>query len=80
MVVQMTADHLRTRKAKDLAQMARQAGISGWYGMRKAELIRALLPTSPKATSTSNGHSSQTKEQQGKQNPGLRDKIAQWNS
>jgi hypothetical protein len=39
----MTADHLRSHTAKDLAQMARKAGISGWHGMRKEELIRALL-------------------------------------
>ncbi|MEO2048227.1 MAG: DUF4912 domain-containing protein [Pirellulales bacterium] len=41
----MTADHLRKLTAKDLALMARQAGITGWYGMRKEELIRALLLT-----------------------------------
>ncbi len=39
----MTSDHLRAHTAKDLAQMARRAGISGWHGMRKEELIRALL-------------------------------------
>ena len=41
----MIADHLRSHTAKDLAQMARKAGISGWHGMRKEELIRALLLT-----------------------------------
>jgi len=41
----MTSDHLRSHTAKDLGQMARKAGITGWHGMRKEELIRALLVT-----------------------------------
>ena len=47
----MTADHLRSHTAKDLAQMARKAGISGWHGMRKEELIRALLLTARRRVS-----------------------------
>lgn len=39
----MTAATLRAHTAKDLAQMARDRGISGWHSMRKEELIRALV-------------------------------------
>jgi hypothetical protein len=31
------------RTAKDLAEMARKKGVSGWHSMRKDQLIRALL-------------------------------------
>ncbi len=56
----MTAATLRSRTAKDLAQMARQNGVAGWHSMKKEELIQALvviarqrnLETRP----TSNGH------------------------
>ena len=36
------ASSLETYKAKDLAQMAKRKGISGWHSMRKQELIEAL--------------------------------------
>lgn len=39
----MTAATLRSRTAKDLAQLARQNGIAGWHSMRKEELITALV-------------------------------------
>ena len=39
----MTAATLRSYTAKDLAQMARERGVSGWHSMRKEELIRALV-------------------------------------
>ena len=38
----MTAATLRSHTAKDLAQMARQNGISGWHSMRKEELVSEL--------------------------------------
>lgn len=41
----MTAAKLRAHTAKDLAQMARDRGVSGWHSMRKEELVRALLRT-----------------------------------
>ena len=41
----MNRAKLRQHTAKDLAQMARRAGVSGWHGMRKDELISALLST-----------------------------------
>jgi len=42
----MTAATLRSRTAKDLAQMARRQGIQGWHTMRKDELIDAILTLS----------------------------------
>lgn len=39
----MTAATLRSLTAKDLAQMARERGVSGWHSMRKEELIGALV-------------------------------------
>lgn len=39
----MTAAALRSRTAKDLAQMARQNGVAGWHSMKKEELIDALV-------------------------------------
>lgn len=39
----MTAAALRSRTAKDLAQMARQNGVAGWHSMKKEELIEALV-------------------------------------
>lgn len=44
----MTAATLRSHTAKDLAQMARQNGISGWHSMRKEELVSALVRISRK--------------------------------
>jgi hypothetical protein len=58
----MTADHLRKRTAKDLASMARHAGITGWYGMRKEELIRALLLTARRQLASSHKGASGRKE------------------
>lgn len=53
----MTAASLRTRTAKDLAQMAREGGISGWHSMRKEELIRALLQASKRTTKSAGDRS-----------------------
>lgn len=39
----MTAATLRSRTAKDLAQMARQNGVAGWHSMKKEELVGALM-------------------------------------
>ncbi len=38
----MTAATLRTYTCKDLAQMAKKEGVTGWHSMRKEELIDAL--------------------------------------
>ena len=39
----ITAASLQSQKQKELAQLARQQGITGWHSMRKAQLIGALL-------------------------------------
>jgi uncharacterized protein len=39
----MTYSTLRSYTCKDLAQMARSEGVSGWHSMRKEELVSALL-------------------------------------
>ena len=41
----MTADALKDCNKKNLAQMAKEQGISGWHAMRKDQLIRALTVT-----------------------------------
>jgi hypothetical protein len=38
----MTSDELQGRSKKELAEMARDRGITGWHRMRKEELIAAL--------------------------------------
>jgi hypothetical protein len=39
----MTASSLRSQSCKDLAQMAKSAGLANWHSMRKDELVRALV-------------------------------------
>jgi hypothetical protein len=39
----MTASKLQSYTCKDLAQMAKSEGVSGWHSMRKDELIQALI-------------------------------------
>ena len=43
--LRMTADALKDCNKKNLAQMAKEQGISGWHAMRKDQLIRALTVT-----------------------------------
>lgn len=51
----ITAASLKSYTAKDLAQMAKRRGVSGWHAMKKDELVKALLkaskPSSAKAKS-----------------------------
>jgi uncharacterized protein len=47
----MTAQMLRTRSLKDLADMARKRGVNGWHSMRKDQLVRALVQAAAKASS-----------------------------
>ncbi len=42
----MTTSSLRNQSCKELAQMARAMGLSGWHSMRKDELVRALVSQS----------------------------------
>ncbi len=39
----VTTASLNTRTAKDLAEMAKKRGVSGWHSMRKDQLVRALV-------------------------------------
>ncbi len=39
----MTAADLKTRTVRDLALMAKRKKVPGWHGMRKDELVKALL-------------------------------------
>jgi len=39
----ITAAKLKTRTVKDLAEMARKKGVSGWHAMRKEELVKVLV-------------------------------------
>lgn len=39
----MSKEKLQARSKDELANLARKKGIAGWHGMRKEELIRALL-------------------------------------
>ena len=58
----MTAASLREYTAKDLAQMARKNGVSGWHAMRKEELVRALIQTAKrKKSASSRGRASSSK-------------------
>lgn len=38
-----TAASLREFRSKELAQMAKEKGVPGWHGMRKEELVKALV-------------------------------------
>ncbi len=38
----MTAEQLGNLSVKDLGQLAKERGVPGWHGMRKAQLIKAL--------------------------------------
>lgn len=51
----MTAATLRSHTAKDLAQMARLNGISGWHSMRKDELVTQLVRLARKNGLSRNG-------------------------
>ncbi|MBX3424755.1 MAG: DUF4912 domain-containing protein [Pirellulales bacterium] len=50
----MTTATLRAYTAKDLAQMARERGVTGWHSMRKEELIRALVQVARRRASANN--------------------------
>jgi hypothetical protein len=39
----MTSEQLQRRTKKELAEMAKKKGITGWHAMRKEELIAALI-------------------------------------
>lgn len=75
----MTAASLRSRTAKDLAQIARQNGITGWHSMRKEELVTQLVKlarSKPLTTSTTNGSVTNNHGAK-KTNPRVQQKIDQ---
>jgi uncharacterized protein len=47
----MTAQTLRSRSLKDLADMARKRGVNGWHSMRKDQLVKALVQSANKRAS-----------------------------
>ena len=47
----MTVDALKDCNKRDLAQLAKEQGITGWHAMRKDQLIRALSLPRPSAAS-----------------------------
>ncbi|MCR4415845.1 MAG: Rho termination factor N-terminal domain-containing protein, partial [Thermoguttaceae bacterium] len=51
----MTAAQLKSRTAKDLAQLAKRKGIAGWHSMRKDELVQALIRFSKTESARRNG-------------------------
>ncbi|MFT5300024.1 MAG: hypothetical protein ACI87E_000492 [Mariniblastus sp.] len=39
----ITAASLKSQSSKDLAQLAKKKGVTGWHAMRKEQLVKALL-------------------------------------
>jgi len=54
----MTPSTLKEYTLKDLAQMAKKRGISGWHSMRKDDLIRAIVRDSKHVGKRPNGAAS----------------------
>src|SRR5262245_35342435 len=81
----MTAQTLRTRSLKDLADMARKRGVNGWHSMRKDQLVRALVRAAAKrsaAVGKSNGKNGQPVSRAGsmkRENPQRRISAARGN-
>ncbi len=55
----VTAASLRSQTSKDLAQLAKSKGVTGWHSMRKEQLIRALLKVAKEKVSA-NGKKTKT--------------------
>ena len=49
----MTATSLRAYSLKDLAQMAKRRGVSGWHEMRKDQLVAGLVRAASERTTPS---------------------------
>ena len=75
----MTAATLQSRTAKDLAQLARQNGITGWHSMRKDELVTQLVRIASKRTLSTSGENgtAATNGNTRKTNPRVQRKIDQ---
>ncbi len=48
----ITAASLKEYTAKDLAQMAKRRGVTGWHAMRKDELVKALIKAAKSSGTT----------------------------
>src|SRR6478609_7164895 len=44
----ITTTSLKTQSWKDLAEMAKSKGLTGWHSMRKDDLVKALLKAAKK--------------------------------
>ncbi|GAA4424274.1 DUF4912 domain-containing protein [Bremerella cremea] len=53
----ITAASLKEYTAKDLAQMAKRRGVTGWHAMRKDELVKALIKAAKASTPTAKSKS-----------------------
>lgn len=62
----MTRDQLQAYSRKELAEMARKRGVDGWHGMRKDELVDAILAlrSSAKNSSATKAKASQKVERE----------------
>lgn len=49
----ITQASLKSQTAKDLSQLAKEKGVTGWHSMRKDELIKALLKIARKKSAKS---------------------------
>lgn len=75
----MTRDKLQGRSKQELADLARKKGIAGWHGMRKEELIDALLKVyaaNSKSTASAKGKKSESKPKKGKALPRSRPQLS----
>ncbi len=64
----LTAASLRSYKHKDLAQMAKRRGVSGWHSMRKDQLVQALVKVARSEAAksrSSNGNGAKKKSGKG---------------
>lgn len=53
----ITAASLKEYTAKDLAQMAKRRGVTGWHAMRKDELVKALIKAAKSSGTTAKSKS-----------------------
>ena len=42
-LMMITAASLNAQKSKELAQLAKKRGVTGWHSMKKGDLVKALL-------------------------------------
>ena len=51
----ITAANLESQKSKELAQMAKEKGVSGWHSMKKDQLVKALLKVAKQKAKAKSG-------------------------